>query len=348
MSSARLGSVLSHYRLAFAFTGLIAAVVFWAAGASALVPLLALAVIEITFSFENAVINSQVLAGLSKFWRIMFLTVGIAIAVFGVRLLLPLVLVSSTTGSSLGHVVDLALNQPDLYAEELESAYPVIAAFGGVFLLMIGLRFFGEKKEVMWLDTVEAPLAEFNQPWWVTLVGASGAATVVYLVLAPGEARVLVAALLGAVTFIAIKLLSWLLLRHQIKQAKADQAHRHIAHGWAGLAQFMYLELLDASFSFDGVIASFAITKQVLLIAAGLGIGAMFVRSITLHLLQRGTLAHYRYLVHGAHYAITALAVLMLASIRLDIPEVVSGCLGLVIIAASLISSSRENAREVA
>src|SRR4030095_4095723 len=121
-------------------------------------PLLALAVIEVTFSFENAVINSQVLGGMNKFWRTVFLTVGIAIAVFGVRLVLPLILVSATTDSSLSHVVGLALNNPDEYAHELESAYPVIAAFGGVFLLMIGLRFFGEKKEVLWLDSVEAPL----------------------------------------------------------------------------------------------------------------------------------------------------------------------------------------------
>lgn len=343
---AKTKSLLSHYYVAFGVTALIAAITFGVAGFSALVPLLALAVIEVTFSFENAVINGQVLGGMSRFWRTMFLTIGIAVAVFGVRLVLPLVLVSSTSGSSLGHVLDLALNDPDHYAEELEAAYPVIAAFGGVFLLMIGLRFFGEKKDVLWLDSVEAPLAEFNQPWWVTLAGAGAASFLIYAVLAPGDMRVVAAALLGAVTFIGIKLLSLLLMRQNLQAKRRNQSHE--AHGWSGFVQFLYLELLDASFSFDGVIASFAITKEVLLIAAGLGIGAIYVRSITVHLLKRGTLQHYRYLVHGAHYAIAALAVLLLASIRFHIPEVVSGLLGLVIIGASFESSRRSNAREAA
>jgi hypothetical protein len=342
--SGKLAQALKYYYLAFVLTGLIAIGTVVFSGPSSLLPLIALMVIEITFSFENAVINSQVLAGMSRVWQTVFLTVGIAVAVFGVRLAMPLVLVSGTTGHSVGQVINLAFNNPEQYAHELDAAYPVIAAFGGVFLLMIGLRFFGEKKNVLWLDSVEAPLAEFNQPWWVTLAGASGAAAVIYLFLAPGNERVLVAALLGAVTFVGIKIISSLLLRRQHRHGRGQP----LAHGWAGLSQFMYLELLDASFSFDGVIASFAITKKVLLIAAGLGIGAIYVRSITVHLLHRGTLTHYRYLIHGAHYAITALAVLLLASIRLDIPEVVSGFLGLIIIAASFESSRRENHRAAA
>ncbi len=331
---------LRHYYVAFAVSGIIFLATAILGGVSSLLPLIALAVIEVTFSFENAVINSQVLSGMNKFWRTVFLTVGIAIAVFGVRLILPLVLVSSSTGSTLAHVLDLALNQPDLYAEELHDAYPVIAAFGGVFLLMIGLRFFGEKREVMWLDRVEAPLAVYNQPWWVSISGASIATLIIYFVMAPGDKRVAAAAIAGALTFMVIKVISSLLLRRKLKAG-----HNSLeAHGWAAFMQFMYLELLDASFSFDGVIAAFAITKDVLLIAAGLGIGALYVRSITVHLLKRQTLTHYRYLIHGAHYAITSLAIMLIASMRFHIPEVITGLMGLIIIGLSFESSRRHNA----
>ncbi|HUP26654.1 MAG TPA: DUF475 domain-containing protein [Candidatus Limnocylindrales bacterium] len=334
---AKKDRALKHYYLAFVVTGLVLLLSGILAGPSALLPIIALALIEVTFSFENAVLNSQVLTGMNKLWRTIFLTVGIAVAVFGVRLVLPLVMVSSTTGDSLGHVLQLALHQPEEYAEALHHAYPVIAAFGGVFLLMIGLRFFGEKKDVLWWNKVEAPLADFNQPWWFSISGALLAVVFIYLFLANGDSRVVVAAVLGGITFMVIKFMSELLLRNQEKDLKSKRSHS------SSFMQFLYLELLDASFSFDGVIAAFAITKDVILIAAGLGIGAIYVRSMTMHLLERGTLTHYRYLIHGAHYAILSLSILLILSIRFQIPEVFTGLLGLVIIGFSIYNSRQQN-----
>ncbi|OGL37621.1 hypothetical protein A3E49_02810 [Candidatus Saccharibacteria bacterium RIFCSPHIGHO2_12_FULL_49_19] len=301
----------------------------------ALLPVTALALIEIIFSFENAVINSQVLSTMRRLWRIVFLTVGILVAVFLVRAILPLVLVSTTIDESLSYVWDLALHNPEQYAIELEEAYPVIAAFGGVFLLMVGLRFFGEKRSVRWLNGLEAPLGEFNQPWWVSVVGALFAVSIIYTVLAPGDVKLALAGALGGATFLAVKLISQLLIG---RESKSDhRTHRH------GLSQFLYLELLDASFSFDSVIAAFAITKDIVLIIAGLAIGAVFVRSMTLQLLREGTLREYRYLVHGAHYAILALATLLLAGIKFDIPEAVAGVIGILIIATAFEASRRHN-----
>ncbi len=296
----------------------------------ALVTVMILAVVEVTFSFENAVVNSQVLGNMNRFWRIAFLTVGIAIAVFGVRLLLPLLLVSLTTDLSLKGVLDQALHNPDAYRAALDEARPIIAAFGGVFLLMVGLRFFGEKRDVRWLDSVEAPLAEFNQPWRITLTGAGLAILVLHFILAPDQSRVTWAAIAGALTFVAIKLLGTALTRHRPSGKQGR-----------GFSQFIYLEILDASFSFDSVIAAFTITKDVILITAGLGIGALYVRSMTIHLLNRGTLQRYRYLVHGAHYAILALAAVLLVSVRWHLPEIVSGLLGVVFILAAVQSSHR-------
>ena len=109
----------------------------------------------------------------------------------------------------------------------------------------------------------------------------------------------------------------------------------------SGLGAFIYLEFLDASFSFDGVIGAFAITNNIILIALGLGIGAMFVRSMTIALVRGGHLAEFRFLEHGAFYAIIALAVIMLLSIRIETPEIVTGLVGAFIIGISLYASIR-------
>ncbi len=333
-------SLLNTYGITAMVTLAVLVIVTLTQGQASLIPVLTLAIIEITFSFENAVINSQVLSRLNRFWQTMFLTVGIAIAVFGVRLILPLILVSASTAQNLGGVLNLALNNPDEYARELHTAYPLIAAFGGVFLLMIGLRFFGERRDVRWLDTIEAPLGAFNQPWWVVVSGALGTVTIIYTFLAPGQTKVAVAGLLGAATFLVIKGVGELLIH------RGEHQKTGILHGRAALSQFIYLELLDASFSFDGVIGAFAITKDVVLIATGLGIGALFVRSITIHLLRTNTLAQYRYLVHGAHYAIGSLAVILLLGIRFHIPEFITGFIGLLFIGAALQSSRNINRQQ--
>jgi uncharacterized protein len=323
------------FNFAVALTFLIVASSIFLSGWAVIVPLAVLAVIEIIFSFEAAVINSQVLSTMRRIWRVVFLTVGILIAIFLVRAILPVALVAASLDESISYVWNLALDQPEQYAHELEKAYPVIAAYGGVFLLMVGLRFFGERRRVLWLDSIEAPLGEFNQPWWFPAAGAVVAISLIYTVLAPGETRVAVAGILGALTFFGIKLLGKLLMGRQSKHSHGT--HRH------GLSQFLYLEVLDASFSFDSVIAAFAITTNVVLITAGLAIGAIFVRSMTIQLLKTGTLREYRYLIHGAHYTILALAVLLLAGIRYNIPEAVAGVIGIIIIFTAFNSSRRHN-----
>ena len=324
--------------MATVVAGMILIVALVKGGTGAALPILVLAAVELTFSFDNAVVNSRVLGTMSRFWQTMFLTVGIAIAVFGVRMLLPLLLVSMTSHHSLSSVLDLALHHADVYAEELKAAYPVIAAFGGVFLLMIGLRFFGEKKDIVWLDAVEAPLSEFDQPWWIAIIGVVSALASIYLFLSPGKPNTLLAGFLGAVTFVMIKLLSIKITGGQA--AEGATGKQTIGHG---IIQLIYLELLDASFSFDGVIAAFAVTRDVILITAGLGIGALFVRSMTIQLLDQATLVEYRYLEHGAHYAILTLSVLLLLGIRYEIPELATGLLGLTIIFAAFLDSRRAN-----
>ena len=106
----------------------------------------------------------------------------------------------------------------------------------------------------------------------------------------------------------------------------------------------MYLEVLDASFSFDGVIGAFAITSDVVIIMLGLAIGAMFVRSMTIYLVEKGTLDAYIYLEHGAHYAIGALAFIMLAGMTgVHVPEVVTGLIGVAFIVWAVLASIKHN-----
>jgi hypothetical protein len=115
------------------------------------------------------------------------------------------------------------------------------------------------------------------------------------------------------------------------------------ATGKAAFSLFLYLELLDASFSFDGVIGAFAITSDPIIIALGLGVGAFYVRSITIYLVHQGTLSEYVFLEHGAHWAIGALALLLFVSVGPEIPEVVTGLIGVAFILAALWSSFRYN-----
>lgn len=317
-------------------------------GLEALFAVLVLAVIEITFSFENAIVNAKVLEKMAKIWQIIFLTVGIAVAVFGMRVLLPLLIVSITADLSMAGVLDLALQHPDEYAHKLEEAHAVIAAFGGTFLLMIFLHFLFEDREVHWFDQLERPVRQLGLVWIGPLVIAATSLAVVTTVFAEDEMKdVFMAGMIGLVVYSAIKLLSDKFQQSGEKNLKKNQKRQAGGHlVRAGIFSFIYLELLDASFSFDGVVAAFAITKNVVLIAAGLGIGALFVRSLTVYLLRRGTLARYVFLEHGAFYAVGSLAMVMLVSIGHEIPSYITGSVGVSIIGLSLLSSKRHDGRQ--
>jgi hypothetical protein len=140
--------------------------------------------------------------------------------------------------------------------------------------------------------------------------------------------------LFGLLTFLAVEGLGEVL---DASQEQVDMVHR------GGLGAFIYLEVLDASFSFDGVIGAFALTTNLFVIAIGLGIGAFYVRSLTIMLVERKTLGQYRYLEHGAFYAIMVLAVIMYVQTLVHIPEVITGLIGAVLIGLSLLSSIRYN-----
>ncbi len=308
-----------------------------------------LVVLEVTLSFDNAVVNSKVLATMSKFWQMIFLTVGIVVAVFIVRFLLPIVIVQLASGLGFMEVVQLALNDAEKYGHVLHEAAPMIDAFGGAFLLMVALSYFLDKsKEVHWLKRIEPWLAKAGQfdNMRVSLMLAL-AAVLYFTVGEKYQEVVLVSSVLGVLLHLALGLLESFFASHESHEAAQKKTGSiKVKTGMAAFASFAYLEVLDASFSFDGVIGAFAITSSVLLIIAGLGAGAIWVRSMTVYLLRTGTLAKYRYLEHGAHWAILALGAVMMAKLYgVELPEWFIGGLGLVFVATAIVSSVLEKRR---
>lgn len=299
-----------------------------------------LCILEVTFSFDNAVINSRILSRMSKLWQTIFLTIGIFIAVFLVRFALPILIVQLATGIPFGEVITMAFNDPERYGEEVHKAGPVIEAFGGTFLLMLGISYFLDREKVVhWLKPIESRLAQAGRIRYIKLIFMACVAVLLYLTVEPElKDTVLVSSILGIVLQFGLHSLSVLFEKRFNSVNKAG----HLV-GWAAFASFMYLEVLDASFSFDGVIGAFALTSSVLLIVTGLGVGAFWVRSLTIYLMRAGTLAKYRYLEHGAHWAILALGVLMLIKLyHVELPEAVTGSLGLVFIMTAVITSILE------
>ncbi|GGO80494.1 DUF475 domain-containing protein [Wenjunlia tyrosinilytica] len=322
-----------------------------------------LSVLEISLSFDNAVVNASILKKMNAFWQKIFLTVGVLIAVFGMRLVFPVVIVAITAKLGPIEAVDLAINNKDHYQELVTAAHPAIAAFGGMFLLMIFLDFIFEEREHAWLAWLERPLAKLGKLDMLSVTIALIALIITATTFATDVAHdggdkastVLLSGIAGLVTYLIVGGLSGhfenKLEEEEEAEAEAEKAGRPSAVGLAGKAAFflfLYLEVLDASFSFDGVIGAFAITNDIFWMALGLGIGAMYVRSLTVYLVRKGTLDDYVYLEHGAHYAIGALAVILLVTIKYEINEVVTGLVGVFLIAASFWSSVVRNRREEA
>jgi hypothetical protein len=359
--------LLKTFGWSFAITalGLVAAVFYGGWEAFGIVAILA--VLEISLSFDNAVVNAGILKKMSAFWQKIFLTVGVLIAVFGMRLIFPVVIVAVTAKKNPIDAVNLALTNKDQYQQLVTDAHPAIAAFGGMFLLMIFLDFIFEDRDIQWLRWIERPLAKLGKVDMLAVCIALIVLLITSMTFAVhahqhGGAHadkaqtVLVSGIAGLITYMIVGGLSGYFEdkleedeeREHEEEEEAERSGKQrsavVLAGQAAFFMFLYLEVLDASFSFDGVIGAFAITNDIILMALGLGIGAMYVRSLTVYLVRQGTLDDYVYLEHGAHYAIGALAVILMVTIQYQINEVITGLVGVVLIGWSFWSSVRRNA----
>ncbi len=294
-----------------------------------------LAVLEISLSFDNAVVNATVLKQMNEVWRRRFLTWGILIAVFGMRLLFPILIVTVVAEIDPWTALKLSFTSPDEYAKMMLSAHVPVAAFGGMFLFMVFVHyFFDHEKDVHWFFHVEKGMSKLSQ-----FSGSEIAVSLMLLLFLTAsiegaeQLRFLEAGVWGIVTFLLVHGLSGLLETKQETTALAS----------AGFGMFLYLEVLDASFSFDGVVGAFALTNSLIQIMIGLGIGAFFVRSLTIYLVENETLEQFRYLEHGAFYALGCLALLMLFGAIVHIPEWLTGLAGALILGLSVFWSIIED-----
>lgn len=336
---------LRYFTWAFAFTfiGLAAGAWLgystaggWSGALSFFIICAVLGVLEISLSFDNAIVNARILRDMSPVWQHRFLTWGIIIAVFGMRIVFPLIIVAVAAWTDPISAIKLAVFQPEEYARIIGEAHVAIAAFGGSFLMMVGMKyFFDVEKDVHWIKVLESRLSKFASVQGVEVAVVLALMLLVSSQLSDADSHVfLTAGIYGLLTFLAVEGLGEVL---DASQQQMDMVHR------GGLGAFIYLEILDASFSFDGVIGAFALSTNLFIIAIGLGIGAFYVRSLTVMLVEKGTLNEYRYLEHGAFYAILVLAIIMYMQTLVHIPEVITGLIGAAFIGFSFLSSLRHN-----
>jgi hypothetical protein len=314
-------------------------------GAMAIVGLLA--VLEIALSFDNALVNSIYVQRLSPEWQVRFLRYGILVAVLGMRLLFPIAVVSLTGLTNPVHVVVTAFSDPHAYAASLRAVHIPLVVFGGIYLLQIFLNYFldAEEKDATWLVWLERPLERIGSMTERTALIVSGAAAVAIGILAAAWSRHAVSVVVAGASSIALfQLVGYLGGKLAGEAGGAGEAGASLRDltGRAAVFTFLYLELQDSMFSFDGVLGAFAFTLLVVLIMAGLGIGALYVRSMTIHLVESGALQKLRYLGNGAFWAIGILPF----SMWFGFPDYVTGGLSVLLILAAVGHSGVANQRD--
>lgn len=300
------------------------AAIWWEAGTEALFLVVILSILEITLSFDNAVVNAKVLERMTPVWRKRFLTWGILVAVFGTRLILPALIVSIAAWTSPITISILAVTNPTAYGELLQTVGGAITAFGGTFLLMVSLKyFFDQEKSVHWITAIERRFVRWGHIAAIEIAIAISILLVVAHISHEDSATILTAGLVGLILFIIMEGIG-----NSFAPTTGTLAQK-------GLSLFIYINILDSAFSLDGVVGAFALSNNLLIIVTGLGIGAYFVRSLTLYMVARKTLAELTYLEHGAHWAIFGLAAAMFADLIVDVPELITGLIGLLFISLS-------------
>jgi hypothetical protein len=264
-----------------------------------------------------------------------------AIAVFGMRLIFPLAIVSVAGSVNPFEAVRIALLEPKHYEEILTSVHMQVMAFGGAFLLMVfASHFIDHEKEDHWIPGIGHFLAKIGKHSTAKLA-LPIFGLLVFSAFVEHQEIFLKSAMWGLVVYLLVDGLGDLF---DVEDAAVSVAR-------AGIASFIYLEVLDASFSFDGVIAAFAITNNFLIIMLGLSIGAMFVRSLTIMLVDTGTLDTLRYLEDGAFWGIGWLVFTMFLSVmHIELGEVVvaGGAALMIVLAAwhSMVANKRDSAKE--
>jgi len=258
-----------------------------------------LSVFEIVSSIDNAIINADVLATMGEKARRWFLLWGLIFAVFVVRGLLPWLIVWATTPSlgPIGALLATFSSDPAVVAAIEESA-PVLLIFGGMFLVLLFFHWLFVEEKTCGLRS-EAFFS--RQSVWFYAVASILLAVIVWFALQI-DTLMGFAAVLGSTAFFIV---------HGFRQNAEVQEARLRRPGMSDFSKIAYLEVLDATFSIDGVIGAFAFTLSVPLILIGNGIGAVVVRELTVRGVDK--IRSYCFLKNGAMYSILVLGTIMLA-----------------------------------
>lgn len=340
-----MSNFLKHFWFDLVFAAFAYAFVFYATGHSwvAVQTAIFLSILEISVSFDNAVVNAKKIEKMNAFWRMAFLTVGMFFAVGIVRFWLPLEIVSFIGNMSLSEALNVALHDHAKFKEIIAHSHHVIAGFGGAFLGMLAIEYFmNTEKETHWLPFLEQPLQKLKVNLEavklesfaaIVVLAASGA-----IAHALNDIGIFWASIAGVVSFIIVELVKngLELLDESLQGSK-----------WAvvtnGLGAFLFLEVLDMSMSADGVVAAIALSGDVLVVASGLAVGALAVRSLTIKLVSDGTLTQLKYLENGAFLSILVLAASMYVGLFVELPEWSVGLVSVCLLGGATYSSIREN-----
>ncbi len=272
-----------------------------------LIVIFGLSLFEIVNSVDNAIINAHVLGTMGEKWRRRFLFVGIVTSVFLVRLVLPLMIVLLLVPNiSFSEIIRTFTGENTVAVEAIEQQKPVILIFGGMFLLLVYFHWlFMEKKHPLFLQ--EKLLKEHHDVWFFAFAAIL---LVLLLYFARTNSNMMLAAAIGSAVFFIV---------YGFKETAEKAEAKLVRRGLSDASKFLYLEVLDATFSFDGVVGAFAFTTNLLYIFIGLGIGAIVLRQLTIMGISR--IAKYRWLKNGAMTAIAFLGVFMvLESFHIGLP----------------------------
>jgi len=299
--------------------------------ASIILTVLGLCLFEIINSIDNAVINAEVLGTMSAKSRKWFLFYGLFAAVFLVRGLLPLLIIWATNPhlGFIGALTATFSSDPSI-AEAMEQSAPILLSGAGVFLIFLFFHWLFLEPKSYGLHTER--FFERQGIWFYAVVSVILCAIVWFDI--KRQALMAFGAVVGSTTFF---------ITHGFKQNAEKMEHQmiHKKKGLSDWSKILYLEVIDATFSIDGVLGAFAFTLSVPLIIIGNGIGAIVVRQLTVGNIER--VKKYKYLKNGAMYSIFFLGLIMLAdAFGAPIPEFVSPIITILVLAYFFWKSKKE------
>ncbi len=297
---------------------------------SGILIIVGLVLFEVISSVDNAVINAEVLGTMSKKARRWFLLWGILIAVFLIRGLLPWLIIWATA-PELGFIGSFlaTFSSDPLVVEAIEKSAPILLSGAGIFLVFLFFHwlFLEQKNYGLHAERFFAK----QGVWFYAVVSIVLSATVWFAL----QKNPLMAfgAVVGSTAFF---------ITHGFKQNAEKMEHEMLHKGHlSDWAKIMYLEVIDATFSIDGVLGAFAFTLSVPLILLGNGIGAIVVRQLTVGNIEN--VKKYAYLKNGAMYSVFALGIIMLAdSFGVHIPSWISPTVTIAILAYFFYKSKKE------